>query len=339
MCIHLRDIAFALPEQVVRSTEIAAWSGMDEEKLSNKIGVKERRFLQPGESIIDLVESAARVLFKRNESLTAASVDLLVAVTQNPEHRMPGQSSLIHERLELQPTTASIDLHLGCSGWVYAISVARALMLAEGLENALIVTADPYSRAIGKSDFDTIGLFGDAATVTWLSTQGAPGSATIGRADLGSDGSGWRNLMIPSGGAAQPISSVYGDTVADSPEDYRIKMRGGAIFNFMIKRVPESLSACLAKNGMEREAIDYFVFHQASGFLLNQLTQRLGLPAEKVPTNLSHYGNTVSSSIPLLLAEMLQRQCLPGKTVLVSGFGVGLSWASNILTFSPSSEP
>ena len=245
--------------------------------------------------------------------------------------KIPHSSALLQQSLGLPNDAGCFDINLGCSGYVYALSVVKGLMRSEGITDALLVTCDPYSRIMGRTDRDTIALFGDAATASWLS---AKKGAEIGRLDWGTDGAGAEHLMVPRGGSAKPLSYVDGETpeVADAAE-LRLHMNGRGIFNFMIQRLPGTLKACLEKNALRDEVVDFYVLHQASRFMLQTLATRLRIPAEKLPMNLERVGNTVSSSIPLLLAELSERGALRGKTVLVSGFGVGLSWASNILKF------
>jgi 3-oxoacyl-[acyl-carrier-protein] synthase III len=329
--LKLRAIGYALPERAVASDEIARWSGLEEKFIAEKIGIASRRFLAEGETPLGLAKRACEDLARRAPELDLAKVGLLVLVTQNPDYKIPHSSALLQHALGLASGTGCFDINLGCSGYVYALSTVKGLMLSEGIRDALLVTCDPYSRIMGRADRDTIALFGDAATATWLSAEKG---ADIGRLDWGTDGAGAEHLMVPRGGSAKPLS--YLDRESPEPGDpaeLRLHMNGRGIFNFMIQRLPGTLKACLEKNGLKDEAVDYYVLHQASRFMLQTLGTRLRIPAEKMPMNLERVGNTVSSSIPLLLAELGEKHALRGRTVLVSGFGVGLSWASNILKF------
>lgn len=329
--MRLRSIGYALPERAVASEEVARWSGLEEKFIAGKIGIRARRFLAPGEQPLDLARRACEDLFRRSPELDRGKVKLLVVVTQNPDYKIPHSSALLQHALALPTDTACFDINLGCSGYVYALSALKGLMLSEEIGDALLVTCDPYSRIMGRADRDTIALFGDAATATWLSAERG---AEIGRLDWGTDGAGAQNLIVPAGGSARPLSCIDGEAdPAPEPADLRLHMNGRGIFNFMMQRIPGAFRACLAKNGLSEQAIDYYVLHQASRFLLETLASKLAIPADKLPINIENYGNTVSSSIPLLLAELQDRKALSGKTVLVSGFGVGLSWATNILRF------
>lgn len=331
--MKLRDIAFAVPENRVSSADVAQWSGLEESFITDRIGVETRGFLRPDEAPSRLAAKACENLLSRPGAPARSQIGLLVLVTQNPDYKIPHSSALLQKDLGLPNATACFDINLGCSGYVYALSIVKGFMLAEGITDALLVTCDPYSRIMGRADKDTVALFGDAATASWISVgQGAE----IGKLDFGTDGQKAEHLIVRRGGAVQPISSIYSCMEASAIEDAdcRLHMNGRGIFNFMMERIPGSVDHALRRNDLSLSEIDYFVFHQGSRFLLDQLRQRLKVPAGKVPSNVARYGNTVSSSVPLLLAELMSQEGgLRSKKVLVSGFGVGLSWATNVLFF------
>ncbi|MDZ4252738.1 MAG: ketoacyl-ACP synthase III [Sulfuritalea sp.] len=330
--MNIKAIASALPDWEVSNQGIADWSGLDKVMLDDKIGVRRRHFLRNDETGTDLGVKAVQRLAAENPDFDLARIGLLIVVTQNPDYQLPHNSALLQHRLELPNATACFDISLGCSGFVYALSVAKGFMLAEGVAEALIVTCDPYSKCMASNNRDVIGLFGDAACATWLRADGA---GRIGRGDFGTDGSGSHNLIIKAGGAAMPRAHLDKTSAVDPDEvDHFLHMNGRAIFNFMISRVPTTVATCLSRNGLERENVDFFVFHQASRFLLETLRDRMGLDPARVPIELEKTGNTVSSSIPLVLEGLLQREDLAGRSLLICGFGVGLSWASNIIQFN-----
>ncbi|HXX74266.1 MAG TPA: ketoacyl-ACP synthase III [Nitrospiraceae bacterium] len=329
--MKLRHIAYAIPDRRVESAVISQWTGLDLQFLTEKIGIESRRFLGREEQPIDLAHAACRNLLSECHELDLARIGLLVVVTQNPDYKIPHSSALLHHALGLGKTVACFDLNLGCSGFVYGLSVVKSLMLAESLTDALLVTCDPYSRIIGRMDRDTVALFGDAATASWLSAEAG---GDLGKPDFGTNGAGAENLMVKLGGSAYPVMSIDGEAKeAGSAEGYRLHMNGRGILEFMMQEVPRTVSRCLKKNGLELSDIDSFVFHQASQYLLQQLRKKLGLAPEKVPCNIRDVGNTVSSSIPLLLAQLQTKEGLAGKRILVCGFGVGLSWATNVIQY------
>ena len=332
--MKLRDIGWAVPSSRYSSEEISAWSGLEKSFIENRIGVHSRAFLGADELPSQLAARACEALLSRHGAPARGDIGLLVVVTQTPDYKIPHSSALLQRDLGLESSTACFDINLGCSGFVYALSVVKAMMLAEDIGDAIIVTCDPYSRIMGRGDRDTVALFGDAATATWMS---ASAGADIGRADFGTDGHKSEHLIVRSGAGAEPFASLFsGPAAATDAADagFRLHMNGRGIFNFVMERIPQSVARALEKNRLRMEQIDYFVFHQGSKFLLEQLTRHLELPERKVPSNVANYGNTVSSSVPLLLAELMEEGGrLAGKKVLVSGFGVGLSWATNILSF------
>ena len=329
--MKLRDIAVALPSKRIDSALIAKWTGVDAEFITQKIGVKSRAFLSEDETPVNLAKQACDNLFSRNPQLARDKIRLLIVVTQNPDFKLPHSSALLQSALGLEVSTASFDINLGCSGYVYSLTVAKAFMAAEEIVDGLVVTCDPYSRIMSKSDRDTVTVFGDAATASWLSSEAG---GEIGRLDFGTDGDRARHLMVKAGGSSYPVTGVWEQKPTTCrPEDFRLRMSGQGIFNFAMERVPRSVLMCLEKNKLSVSDIDYFVFHQGSKFLLENLRKRLNLASEKVPVNLEDVGNTVSSSIPLLLSQMKDQGILGGKRILMSGFGVGLSWASNIIEF------
>jgi 3-oxoacyl-[acyl-carrier-protein] synthase-3 len=329
--MKIKAIASALPEWTVDNETIQRWSGLESAFLDQKIGVHERHFLRSHETGMDLSARAVAKLASAQADFDPARIGLLMVVTQNPDYRLPHTSALLQHRLGLPNATACFDISLGCSGFVYALSIAKGLMQSEEIEEALVVTCDPYSKVISQGNRDVVGLFGDAATATWLTPDGA---GRIGRVDFGTDGAGGQHLMIRAGGAADPFWHLDGTPGREvASEELSLHMNGRAIFNFMMHRVPVSLQSCLARNGLTAAGIDYFVFHQASRFLLESISRRLALPADKVPIALEKTGNTVSSSIPLVLEKMIDDGTCNDKVVLISGFGVGFSWATNIIAW------
>ena len=329
--VKISGIASALPSRVVSAAQIADWTGGDENFIKNKVGIEERRFLGADESPVELAATAVEQLFEKSDGITPADTNLLILVTQNPDFRIPQNSSLLCDRLGLENSCASFDLSLGCSGWVYGLTVASGFMLAEDMNNALLVTCDPYSRVMDRTDKATVTVFGDAAAATLLTRSETPG---VGRGVYGTDGSMGDKLMVESGGAAAPVISL--DTDPGTPLDrssHALRMNGRAILEFMLTRVPGSVDACLERNSLTRDDIDLFVFHQASQYMLKTLARQMKLAADKVPIDIRYTGNTVSSSIPLILENLSNKGKLIDKKVLVSGFGVGLSWATNVLYF------
>lgn len=330
--MSIEAVAYAVPGIVQTAEDIAAMTGGAADFISGKVGLGERHVLAPDETGVGLSTQACEALLARYTDLRS-SIDLVVCVTQNPDRRIPHNSAGIVESLGLPSTTAAFDISLGCSGYVYAVSIVEGFLERCGMGNALLVTCDPYSRIIAPEDKETNSVFGDAATASWI--RSGTGRCVTLAAVFGTDGSQGDAIEVPAGGARKPFVSILGDegVAAYERSDLRLYMRGRAVFNFVMTTVPESIDASLAKAGLAINDIDHFALHQGSIYMLDALARRAGIPADKVLKNMDRFGNTVSSTIPMLLADLDQEGRLSGSTVLVSGFGVGLSWGTAILRF------
>lgn len=325
MTAFLRTIGFAQPSRWVDADTIEDWTGSKPKFISSKIGNDKRAFLAEGETGLDLAEKAYRDLTSRLNTVPAW--DLVIFVTQNPDYKLPHMSALFQDRCGISQNAACFDMNLGCSGFVYAVKTAQGFLEATGGNHALIVTCDPYSRIMTPSDRNTVTVFGDAAAAAWVSTEEGGGKILDGQ--FGTDGSGGKNLIaedLPVGHV--PETSISGTQLAS-----RLHMNGRAILEFMMTRIPVLVDECLEKNNLNRDDIDHYVFHQASGYMLKQLTRHMELSSEHVPVNLGTFANTVSSSIPIMLASLEHDNQLCLKRVLLCGFGVGLSWAALVLEY------
>ncbi|MGH6953074.1 MAG: 3-oxoacyl-ACP synthase III family protein, partial [Alphaproteobacteria bacterium] len=311
MPIGIRDIAHYVPERVVGSAEIAAKHGFDERFIREKLGIHERRVARPDESTADLCVEAAEAVLARAR-IEPESVDLLVVVTQTPDYILPHTSALVHQRLGLRKSSAAFDISLGCSGFVYGLAAVVPLMEAHGMKTGLLIAADEYSKVMDPNDRATAPLFGDAAAATLI---GERPRYVAGKYSFGSDGSRHEALII------------HGSGIKAEPRGY-LQMNGRAVFNFMINEVPADVTACLELNGLSTEDIDCWVFHQANKYMLESLAERIGIPANRLVIDNADIGNTTAASIPIALERRVLSDFSSPKRVLISGFGVGLSWAS-----------
>lgn len=312
----LRSVAFALPPQKFDSKTVASWCGSDEIFLCQKVGIHSRYILNSGENELNLARQACQNLFHEHPELNPKTVGLCVYVGQIKTQIIPHASALLQHQLGLPVTCACFDVALACSGYVYALIIAQALMDTQNIKNALIVTCEPYSKIINRQDRNTAPLFGDAASATWLSDTGRGFSLSC--ADFGTDGSKAGYLEYT------PISSA---------DPVYLSMNSQGIFNFVMRNVPDSLSRCLQKANLTLIDIDIFLFHQANRFIVEMLCRSLQLPMSKCPIEVADVANTISSSIPLLLAKLLPR-CNLGQRIILCGFGGGLSWATVLAQFS-----
>ena len=311
----IRGIGTYLPEKTVGNDELIERFEWDREFLEVKLGIHQRHIAAEGEGASDMGVAAAEDLFAKCPDLKREDVQLLIVCTQNPDYGLPHSSALVQDRLGLPTTTACFDVGLGCSGFVYGLSIVHSMLETLNLTNALIVTSDPYSKVIDPADRGTSPLFGDGAAATWISRTGSGGE--IGTFTFGTDGAGARNLIV------EP----------DAEGVRCLSMNGRAIFEFMLERIPGDLARCAESNGLTTDEIDLFLLHQASAPMLGYVTKRMKLDPERVPIRMQDTGNLVSSSIPFLIARLTGQGDLAGKTTLLSGFGVGLSWASTVVRF------
>lgn len=320
MSIRISAIEYFLPSRVVDNQTLADSLGFEMEFLENKLGIQERHHASPEESCSSLAHEAISKLLKTH-NIPSDSIELLITVTQNPDYRLPNVSSLLQHSLGLNTTLAAFDINLGCSGFVYALAIAKGFMVTNGFKRGLIVTSDPYSKIMSPDDRATLPLFGDAAAAVLID---ACDDENVGAVDLGTDGSGAEALIVRRGGSRYPLRT-------NDDRENHLFMNGRAIYTFMMKTVPKSVTRCLKANNFTADDIDFYVFHQASRYMLLSLMQRMNIPEHKMVINLSTFGNTVSSSIPIALQGLLQEPSNLGKRALLSGFGVGLSWATVII--------
>lgn len=331
--MSIEAIGRGLPQRVETAEEIAAVTGADPDFIRNKVGIQSRHILGPGETGLDLAEQAVKDLVSRSDC-NLNDIGLLIFVTQTPDQRIPHNAAPLAHRLGMPTTLASFDLSLGCSGFVYGLSTMEAFLEAQGIEQGILVTCDPYSRIMASNDKATNAVFGDAAAACWI--RRGSGSTKLKGLDFGTDGSGAGAIQIEAGGGAAPLVSLdIPEGIADFDRDaLRLKMNGRDVFNFVNGVIPKSFNNSLEKAGLELGDIDWFALHQGSAFMIQTLAKRSDIPPEKLRMNIAQFGNTVSSTIPLLLSDLMNEQSLAGQRVMISGFGVGLSWATGILEFN-----
>jgi 3-oxoacyl-[acyl-carrier-protein] synthase-3 len=303
--VGIKAIGTYLPKGRISNLDRAAVFDTDENFIIEKIGIKSVSVKDEEDNTSDM---SVKAFFDLDNqiSLDKTLIDVVILVTQNPDANIPHTSAVIHGLLELSEDCAVFDISLGCSGFVYGLSVIKAFMEANGFRHGLLFTCDPYSKILDPKDKNTSLLFGDGATVTYLTENPV---YSIGNATFGTIGKERHNLTCNR-------DHLY--------------MNGRGIFNFAARYVPKDVEKVLLKNNLEKKNIDKFIFHQGSKYILDTLIKRIELDPEKVVNDIFEYGNTVSSSIPMILKQYLNSNA--DNNILISGFGVGLSWSSNILT-------
>ncbi|MGH8213292.1 MAG: ketoacyl-ACP synthase III [Rhodanobacteraceae bacterium] len=312
MAIGIKAIGRYIAPGQVSNLARSERAGKDSAFIRDKIGFEALARLPDGMETSDMCV-AAFVDLQQNSRIRSEDVDCLIVCTQNPDaHGLPHSSAIVHKKLGLKYEVACFDISLGCSGYVYGLSVIDSFMRANDMRCGLLFTADPYSRIIDPEDWDTELLFGDAATATWLGNDPVYHCRP---AMFGTDGSLGHSIAVPRRGG-------------------RLSMLGSNVFKFSMTVVPEQIDRYLQREALSYDDIDVFLFHQGSRFIVENLAKKMGLPPGKVPFEAAQVGNTVSSSLPLMLQSRLESR--PAR-ILMSGFGVGLSWATTILeeTHSP----
>ena len=330
---YIKAISYYLPERVVTNEELVKefpeWSV---DKVAQKVGVDSRHLAADDETAGDMAEKAARKLFDEYK-IDPKSIDFLMLCTQSPDYFLPSTACVLQDRLDIPTSAGAFDYNLGCSGCIYGMAMAKGLIAAGIAKNVLLLTAETYNKYLHPSDKSNRSIFGDGAAACLISIDGF---AEIGEFVLGTDGSGANNLIVKTGAARQNVAT--GKYVEDEEghiwyDDY-LYMNGGEIFNFTLDAVPLMMAQILEKNDLQKEQIDYYVFHQANKFMLNTIRKVCVLPKDKFYVNLATTGNTVSSTVLISLKDCLEKNTIKaGDKVMISGFGVGLSWGGTILKF------
>lgn len=274
-----------------------------EEKILSKTGISSRHVVADGETALDLATKAA-------QKLDLSGVDFLLLCTQSAEYRLPSSACLLAEKLGLPKTIGALSFDHGCSGFIYGLSVAKGLIVGGMAKKVLFVTAETYTKYISVEDKSTRTIFGDGAAATLIDGRDVE---AIGAFSFGTDGSGAEKLIVRNG---------------------RLVMDGPEIFNFTLDVVPKTINDVCAKNGLAREQVDFYVFHQANKFMLDTIRKVNGLPKDRFYVDLEDTGNTVSSTIPIALKRAQNNGKISANMkVMVMGFGVGLSWGGTILQY------
>ena len=330
---YIKGISYYLPVRVVANEELLQefpeWSV---DKVAAKVGVNSRHLAADDETAGDMAEKAARKLFEEYR-IDPKTIDFLMFCTQSPDYFLPSTACILQNRLGIPTSAGAFDYNLGCSGCVYGMVMAKGLIESGIAKNVLVLTAETYQKYLHPSDKSNRSIFGDGAAACLISTEGI---AEIGNFSLGTDGSGAEHLIVKTGAAR--CKQVTGNVVEDEDghlrfDDY-LYMNGSAIFNFTLEAVPAMMKDILDKNQMEKDEVDYFVFHQANKFMLNTIRKVCVLPKDKFYVNLENTGNTVSSTVLIALKDCIDNGAIQsGMKVMITGFGVGLSWGGTILSF------
>lgn len=329
MSAFIKAISYYLPPIVMSNEELVAdFPDWTVEKIVDKVGVRQRH-LAGNLKISDMAVNAAESLFAEHPEIEKERIDFVLVCTQSPDYFLPSTACLVQARLGLSKKCGAFDFNLGCSGYEYGLAVAKGFVESGIAENVLLITSEAYNKHLHPRDKGNRTIFGDAATATIVSRSGF---AEIGNFILGTDGTGAENLIVRTGGSAQPNKAndlVFDENGNPRSSDY-LYMNGGEIFSFTLMTVPKMVKQTLEKNSLEKDDVDLFVFHQANTFMLTHLRKKLKIDEDRFFLNMENIGNTVSSTVPIALADAKKGGRLKGN-VLIAGFGVGLSWGATVL--------
>jgi 3-oxoacyl-[acyl-carrier-protein] synthase-3 len=330
--VEIRGIACCVPDKKENNCDISFLSSEEKEKLIASTGIETRHLSTKDICSSDLCLRAAEKLIK-DIQWDKDEIDVLIFVTQTPDYILPATSCILQNRLGLRESCYTLDISLGCSGWIYGLSVISSLLSThcEGKSRkGLLLAGDTISKLCSVNDKSSYPLFGDAGTATGIEYR----KETEGfKFHIGCDGNSFKTIIVPDGGYRNTINvnSFKEEKESDgiSRNKLNLILDGMDIFTFGITKAPESVNQLIDYFNIDKDKVDYFIFHQANKFMNEKIRKKLKLQEEKVPYSLKDYGNTSSASIPLtIIAELKSSLKNARKEIIACGFGVGLSWGS-----------
>ncbi|HBS88894.1 MAG: 3-oxoacyl-ACP synthase [Bacteroidetes bacterium GWF2_38_335] len=330
MGCKIHSIEYYLPENVLTNEDIGRmhpeWSAG---KIEKKLGIRKRHIVAENETALDLALKAGEKILKDYDR---SKIDFVMLCTQSPDYFLPTSACILQDKLGLKKTCGAFDFNLGCSGYVYGLAIVKGLIAAGIARSVLLIMSETYSRHMHPGDISNRSIFGDAASATIIEYSD---KEHILEFDLGTDGSGMNNLIVPNGcfrNPCTPNAPIITDDSGNIRTDNNLYMNGPEIFNFTIDSVPVVIENVLRKNKTEKSLIDHFILHQANKYMLGYLMKKMDLPEDKFYNNLLDTGNTVSSTIPIALKNLHdENKIKSGDKLLLCGFGVGYSWGGAVI--------
>jgi len=317
--VTITGIGAYAPERVLTNDDLSKLVDTSDEWIMERTGIRERRIAADSQALSDLSLPGAQQALEQ-AGIGGADIDLLIVATVTPDMMFPSTSAILADQLGAKDA-AAYDLSAGCTGFMYAVVQAYGMIAAGLSKRALVVGGDVLSRILDWSDRSTVVLFGDGAGAVVLEPSEEAGFLAF---ELGSDGAGGEHLWLPGSGSRK----------FEDPEQF-VKMNGREVFKFATRVLVSSAEAVLARHGATVEDVDVYVPHQANVRIIDHATKKLGIPSDRVVVNVDRYGNTSSGSIPLALAEaQVDGRLRPGKLVLMTGMGAGLTWGSALMRWT-----
>ena len=333
--VGIAAMAAAVPRRVIKNREYTdVFSQEEANEIVDKTGIEERRFADEETCSSDLCLAAAEKLISDN-SINREEIDLLVFISQTPDYRMPATSVTLQHRLGLPNSTIAFDINLGCSAFIYGLSVVYGMMERSGLRKALLLDGETRSKVYSPRDRRSAFLFGDGGVAALIERDLKFGKSTF---SLNSDGSRADLIMVPAGGyrkmsSAETVKEKVVDEYGNMRSEEQGYMRGGDVFNFVIREIPRDIKKTLAFVEKTADDFDFIVFHQANNFINSYIMKKMKMDANRIPSTIAKFGNTSSVSVPLTIVSELQGKLEGGKDVLLSAFGVGMTWATGVIHF------
>lgn len=333
--VGITALSAAVPKRVINNYKYTEFFPAEEVKeVVDKIGVFERRFTDNNTCSSDLCFSAAEKLIEDND-IDRSEIDLLVFISQTPDYRMPATSVMLQHRLGLLNSTIAFDINLGCSAFIYGMSIVYSMMQNSGLRKALILDGETRSKVYSAKDRRTAFIFGDAGAAALVERNEIFGESVF---SLNSDGSRENLIKINAGGYRNPSTlETLKEKVVDEYGNIRSEehgyMNGGDVFTFVNREVPRDIKNTLNYADRDMDSFDFIIFHQANNFINSHIAKKLKLDLNKIPSTIEKYGNTSSVSVPLTIVSELKNKMEGEKNLLLSAFGVGMTWATAIVPF------
>lgn len=334
--VGIRGLAGCVPSNTIDNLNYTdVFTEQEAKEVTLKTGIYQRRFAPIGMTASDLCFHAAEKLLN-DLNIDRSEIELLIFISQTPDYRMPATSVILQNRLGLSMQTMAFDISLGCSAFVYGLSVVYALMERSGFKKALLLDGETRSRVYSSKDRTTAFLFGDAGVAALIERDSKYGKSYF---SLNADGSREDLIKVKAGGYRYPSSlDTLREKVIDEHGNIRSDeqgyMNGPDVFNFAIREVPADIARLSVFSGINLNQLDYYVFHQANAYMNGYLQKKLKLPIEKIPSSIEKFGNTSSVSIPITIVSELKEKLAGKKRMMLCGFGVGMSWATSFLDFN-----
>jgi 3-oxoacyl-[acyl-carrier-protein] synthase III len=328
--VGLTGISACVPTEIEENRSLTLFQNDEAEKFISSTGVVRRHIADEKITTSDLCYHAAEKIIN-DMGLEREDIGCLVFVSQTPDYILPATSCILQERLHLNQDCYAIDISLGCSGWIYGVSVITSLMQTGAFKIGLLLVGDTVLKYCSKNDRSTWPLFGDAGTASVFQYEEGKHEMKF---HFGTDGSGYKAIIVPEGGFRTPFNSrsLKEDLCSEeriSRNKVQMTLNGMDVFTFGISRAPETINKLCEKFNIDRDTVDAYFFHQANLFMNEKICKKLKLPANKVPYSLTNFGNTSVSTIPLtMVTEWREKMINERQKIIACAFGVGLSWGS-----------